>query len=170
MEKIITYKLFEAKKRIPRIPIKKTIDLEEKFKGIANDVLSELKDIDNGFSWNIYNHGTTWEIDIYYKGDINIGSHYYPEYKKTFKWETVKETISMLVNYLEDIFPKCTFNGFRASLNWKENAIKNKLRLAPDERIVKAYNLGSFMNKLEDNIYLDRISLTSLVRFRGKIT
>ena len=138
----------------------KKIDPEENFMGYIADIFVELKE--KGFYWYVNNDKvkTTYTIDLKYRGPKRSNKWWNDAHITEFKWSDVKEQISMLVGYIEDVYKKADFNEFSTTLR---NRMRNKRR---EERIVKAYNLKDFQNKLEDTDEMESIHIRCLVRFK----
>lgn len=145
----------------------KKISPEDNFKGIVDDVFTESKD--EGFFYTIDCEKSTYYINVKRcdKSDpLRLSG-------RRFKWGEIKDTITMLVNYLSDIYPKINFNEFRAVTTKKQIQSVSRypsLRsiLREDKRSIVSYILKDFMSKIEDSDTLENISIQCLVRFRGK--
>jgi hypothetical protein len=143
---------------------------------VIDESLIELKD--QGFYHKIDNNKSSYTITIKHRG---IKKPKHPRYEWSddfimdynFRWGDIKETIATLIPYLQDIYPKLRFTEFKISsvkrmFKYKRNQDYPSVRSS-------GYSIGTTFHSfeelynLDDDIRLDEIKISLILRLRGKI-
>lgn len=159
MKNIERFLTFEAKKKITP---------EEHFIGSIEDVFQDA--MDNGFRCIVNNKlNSTYSITITYFGETrqikNIFGEIEYKTEDKFKFKDIKDSLSHLVNYLQDVYPKMRFTLFSTSfiLGRRSALTHNQGR----ESQLSSSNLQTFLTKVDDNTILSSIYIECVFRSRG---